>query len=192
MIKKTVLAVTTGLFLTGLAFTLFQKEKTARQLPGPNPGYMVQYRIMKQNEAGELPIGLRNLWYNHDSRNYKKASNLLGVKEWGPDHVGGRTRAILIDKDNNNKILAGSVSGGVWMSLDRGKTWKMNDDHALSLAVTCITQNPFNGNEIYFGTGESMGNSAGIDGNGIFKSVDGGLTFAQLTSTNNSKAYLIT
>lgn len=155
-------------------------------LPGPNPGYQEQYRIMKQNEAGELPIGLRNFWYKHDSRNYKKASNLLGIKEWGPDHVGGRTRALLIDKDNNDKIYAGSVSGGLWFTKDRGLTWVLRDDHALSLAVTCITQNPFNGNEIYYGTGESMGNSAGIDGNGIFKSTDGGETFEQLASTNNS------
>lgn len=155
-------------------------------LPGPNPGYQEQYRTMKQNEAGELPIGLRNLWYKHDSRNYKKASNLMGIKEWGPDHVGGRTRALLIDKDNNKKIFAGSVSGGLWLTKDRGKTWALRDDHALSLAITCITQNPFNGDEIYYGTGESSGNSAGIDGNGIFKSIDGGETFEQLTSSNNS------
>jgi photosystem II stability/assembly factor-like uncharacterized protein len=178
--------------ISALALLLFgiiklnNQSKSADLLPGPNPGYMEQYRIMKQNEAGELPLGLRNFWYNHDSRNYKKATNLLAIKELGPDHVGGRTRALLIDKDDNNKIIAGAISGGIWMSLDRGTTWKMKDDHALSLAVTRITQNPFNGNEIYYGTGESLGNSAGIDGNGIFKSVDGGETFEQLTSTNNS------
>jgi hypothetical protein len=170
-IRNTAIAMSIVALVSVCAFVYNTESKADSLLPGPNPGYQEQYRTMKQNEAGELPIGLRNLWYKHDGRNYKKASNLLGVKEWGPDHVGGRTRALLIDKDNNNKILAGSVSGGVWMSLDRG--------------TTCITQNPFNGNEIYYGTGESMGNSAGIDGNGIFKSVDGGETFEQLASTNN-------
>lgn len=185
LIKKASIAFGAVLLVLGGFFALNKQAIKKEAKAGPDPGFIDQYRTMKQNEAGELPIGLRNLWYNHDSRNYKKASNLLDIKEWGPDHVGGRTRALLIDKDDNNKILAGSVSGGVWMSKDRGRTWKLNDDHAMSLAVTCITQNPFNGNEIYYGTGESMGNSAGIDGNGIFKSLDGGETFEQLASTNN-------
>jgi hypothetical protein len=33
----------------------------------------------------------------------------IGWKDHGPDNVGGRTRAILIDKADNNHVWAGSV-----------------------------------------------------------------------------------
>lgn len=154
--------------------------------PGPDPGYYEQYRIMKQNEAGEIPMGLRSLWYQQDVKNYKKSGNLFDVKEWGPNHVGGRTRALLIDHSDNNHIVAGGISGGIWNSYDRGISWKQADDHAISLAASCITQNPFDADELYFGTGETQGNSAGISGEGVFKSTDNGKTFEQLKSTVNS------
>ena len=32
--------------------------------------------------------------------------------EMGPSNMGGRTRAILFDKDNPNLIYAGAISGG--------------------------------------------------------------------------------
>ncbi len=159
------------------------KQKSKR---GPDPGYYEQYRVMKQNEVGEIPFGLRTLWQNWDKKLHKTGSNLFNIREWGPNHVGGRTRAILIDKSDSMHLIAGAISGGIWNSYDRGKTWKQSDDHALTLAVTSLTQNPFSPNEIYFGTGESMGNSAGIDGNGVFKSLDGGQTFTQLSATSNA------
>lgn len=181
----------TGLVLISLlAKDFFFKSSTntavSMEKPGPDPGYYEQYRIMKQNEDGVIPMGLRSSWYTHDVKNYKKSGNLIDVREWGPDHVGGRTRALLIDYNNKNHIVAGAISGGIWNSYDRGASWKQSDDHAISLAVSCITQSPFDHNVMYFGTGESQGNSAGISGEGVFKSSDNGKTFEQLKSTLNS------
>ena len=72
----------------------------------------------------------------------------------GPDNVGGRTRAILIDKDNSNLIYAGGVSGGLWKSNNAGLTWNIipgTDQLEFSGVVsTCQTSN----GDIYFGTGE--------------------------------------
>ena len=180
----------TGILLAVLLikhFTIHSvPAESLAEKPGPDPGYYEQYRIMKQNEAGEIPMGLRSLWYQQDVKNYKKSGNLFDVKEWGPNHVGGRTRALLIDHSNNNHIVAGGISGGIWNSFDRGISWKQADDHAISLAVSCITQNPFDADVMYFGTGETQGNSAGISGEGVFKSTDNGKTFEQLKSTVNS------
>ncbi|MEO1254344.1 MAG: hypothetical protein AAFY41_05595, partial [Bacteroidota bacterium] len=41
----------------------------------------------------------------------------------GPFNVGGRTRALAIDRMDENIILAGGVSGGLWRSIDQGATW---------------------------------------------------------------------
>ncbi|MEM9024086.1 MAG: hypothetical protein AAGB22_10110, partial [Bacteroidota bacterium] len=48
-------------------------------------------------------------------------------------------------------------------------------------------QNPFDSDVIYYCTGEGAGNSAGIPGQGVFKSTDGGNTFSQLSATDNKK-----
>lgn len=51
-----------------------------------------------------------------------------GNTEWieiGPSNVGGRTRAILIDKNDptGETVWAGGVSGGLWKSTDGGNSW---------------------------------------------------------------------
>ena len=41
-----------------------------------------------------------------------KSSVNLSWQEMGPDDVGGRTRALMLDKDSVNVIYAGGVAGG--------------------------------------------------------------------------------
>ncbi len=45
---------------------------------------------------------------------------IAGWNEIGPDNIGGRTRAIVIDPDDTARIFAGSAGGGVWRSTDTG------------------------------------------------------------------------
>jgi hypothetical protein len=120
------------------------------------------------------------------------APNLIW-QEVGPDNVGGRTRAIVIDKNNTNRMYAGGVSGGLWISDDAGSNWHKYSDQLQNLAVTSICQ-AANG-DIYFGTGEGNGlyyllgsGSAGILGGGVWKSSDNGQTFTHLASTNPNTA----
>ena len=121
------------------------------------------------------------------------ATRSLGIQweEMGPDNVGGRTRAILFDKDHQGVVFAGGVSGGIWKSINGGQSWAKVNDLLESLVVTTIVQ-ATNG-DIYFGTGEAFysfglnnptGFSAfGFPGKGIWKSTDGGNTFTHLDST---------
>src|ERR1019366_221343 len=51
-------------------------------------------------------------------------SGLLQWTEMGPDNIGGRSRAIIIDKDSNNVVYAAGVTGGLFKSNDAGATWK--------------------------------------------------------------------
>ena len=48
------------------------------------------------------------------------------IEDWtarGPYNVGGRTRAIAIDINDENTIVAGGVSGGLWKTEDLGQNW---------------------------------------------------------------------
>ncbi len=101
----------------------------------------------------------------------------------GPNNVGGRVRSILIDPRNASRILAGSVSGGLWESLDAGSSWQPIGDDLPNLAVGSLAFDPLNPDTIYLGTGEGQFNSDAIRGAGIFKSVDNGLTWSLLSPT---------
>ena len=110
----------------------------------------------------------------------------------GPVNVGGRTRALGIDLDfngtSNRKILAGGVSGGMFLSEDDGASWRLTTSPADLASVTALAQDPLSRNVWYYGTGELLGNSASNGGTsflgqGIFKSTDGGESWAQLAAT---------
>jgi hypothetical protein len=111
----------------------------------------------------------------------------------GPSNVGGRTRALAIDVSNENIILAGSVNGGIWRSVDSGLTWNRSWGLNVNQAITWISQDKRAGhtNTWYCSTGEAIGaSSSGAGayylGNGIYKSTDGGLTWSVLSFTSSS------
>ena len=106
----------------------------------------------------------------------------------GPDNVGGRTRAILVDKDNSNHLFAGGASGGLWESFDQGNSWKLNESfknatETVYNSIGSIAQ-AANG-DLYVGTGEPWAyfTSSYMPGNGIYKSTDMGVTWTHLSAT---------
>lgn len=113
----------------------------------------------------------------------------LSWTERGPNNVGGRTRAILVDKRDatGNTVFAGSVGGGIFKSTNFqsvSPTWSPVNDQMGNLAVTAMAQEPVNDDTLYAATGEGWFNLDAIKGGGIFRSVDGGVTWAQMSSTS--------
>lgn len=112
-------------------------------------------------------------------------------KERGPSNLGGRTRALAIDLNNEKVILAGGITGGMWRSDDGGQNWIRITRRSDISSVTYVVQDPRpnHRNVWYYGTGELIGSSESgsfasiIQGNGIFKSTDGGHSFSPLSAT---------
>ncbi len=128
-------------------------------------------------------------------------NDILDAASWqsnGPNNIGGRTRALAFDISDAsyNTLLAGGVSGGMFRSTNNGTTWTRVTSLTQLASVTAIVQDRKSGktNTWYYGTGERIGNSAsGMNddsylGDGIFKSVDGGLTWNLLPSTVSGNA----
>jgi hypothetical protein len=149
--------------------------------------------------TGEIPTDIRRKEYRFAQRLPKKGrSTQLKTGEtqattWrslGPFNFGGRTRALAIDVSDEDVILAGGVSGGMWRSEDGGDSWTKTTVPASIHSVSCIVQDqrPGKTNIWYYGTGEFTSNSASkkaapFRGDGVFKSTDGGKTWQQLAST---------
>jgi hypothetical protein len=118
-----------------------------------------------------------------------KTQDSLKWEELGPDNVGGRTRAVLVDNKNPNILYAGSVGGGMFKSVSGGTSWSRINGNDLkeNLAVSCITQMP--DGYIYYGTGEQAFTQnggrglSGVVGRGIYRSRDG-VNFALVPSTD--------
>jgi len=106
-----------------------------------------------------------------------KAINLTW-KEEGPDNIGGRTRAILIDRTNINRIWAGSVSGGLFVSTNRANGWTKVNSYPGSKFISSMTQTQ-NGT-IYVATGSS---NEGWNGDGVYYSKDFGATWTIVPGT---------
>jgi len=104
----------------------------------------------------------------------------LTWKEEGPDNIGGRTRAILVDKTNINRIWAGSVSGGLFVSTNRADTWEKVESYPGSKFISSMTQMA-NGT-IFVATGSL---NEGWNGDGLWYSQDFGATWSLVPQTGN-------
>ncbi len=98
----------------------------------------------------------------------------------GPTNIGGRVTGIAIDPSDGNVIYAGGADGGVLKSTDGGVTWNMLTDHFPTLSVGDVTIDLNNPNIVYVGLGEANLAGDNYDGDGLYKSVDGGATWTNI------------
>ncbi|MFL1894381.1 T9SS type A sorting domain-containing protein [Aquimarina sp. 2-A2] len=164
-----------------------------------------EFNRLKDPYTGQLPLEIRgleldfskNITAGDDLQKSAATKSSRGIqfsywKNRGPYNVGGRTRALAIDATNENVILAGGVSGGLWRSENSGQTWRKVTTRRQSPSITCIVQDPRPGkqNIWYYGSGERFGNSASAGGafytgTGVYKSVNGGRTWKLLSATDD-------
>ena len=167
-----------------------QKTTVTEELqePSMHPGWEAQWKMLKLEEGQTMdPSWTSNIRKQVKRNAYaRNTSNLANTVELGPSNIAGRTRTLVIDKQDPNRFLTGSVSGGIWESLDKGETWTSLTDEEDNLSVTWIEQDPLNNKTWYYSTGEVTGNSAGISGVGIFKSTDNGKTFQLLPGSEQN------
>lgn len=116
-----------------------------------------------------------------------QAKNGLTFTEVGPDNIGGRTRAIEVDPNNDNLIYAGSVSGGLFVSTDQGNNWSRVQTFDDQVPVTVISSIAITKNStIYVGCGFNDYNDGGFQTcEGVYFSTDGAQTWTQLSTSNN-------
>jgi photosystem II stability/assembly factor-like uncharacterized protein len=97
----------------------------------------------------------------------------------GPSR-GGRVLAVTGVRGQPEIYYFGSVGGGVWKTNDAGRTWKPIFDSQPVASIGAIAVAPSDSNVIYVGAGEADMRSSISHGNGMYKSTDGGNTWAPI------------
>ncbi len=166
-----------------------------------------EFERLQNPNTHKIPTGIRNaelsfskkISIGNDSKEALSGASKAAARgryyNWrnrGPYNVGGRTRALAIDRNNENVILAGGVSGGLWRSQNGGETWRKVTRQFQNPSITAIVQDPrpYRGYIWYYASGERSGNSAGTggsfyQGSGVYKSQDHGRTWELLRATAN-------
>jgi len=109
-------------------------------------------------------------------------SELFNGLKWrliGPFR-GGRVVAVAGVPGDSTTFYFGGVNGGVWKTTDAGVVWTPIFDGQPVGSIGALAVAPSDPKTIYAGTGESDIRSSLSFGNGVYKSVDAGRTWAHL------------
>jgi uncharacterized protein (TIGR03437 family) len=127
-------------------------------------------------------------------RSPQREANVEALGNWtplGPGNIGGRTRALIIHPTSTNVMYAGGVAGGVWKTINGGTNWTPVGDLLPNIAVSALVFDPANPEIIFAGTGEGYYNADGLRGAGIFKSVNAGISWTRIASTDTPDFYFV-
>ena len=179
---RRVVLTSAALLALSLAAACGRPVEPDREPPGT--GWFARQRM----SAGEpIPPGARRRALDAWRRGPKSArgktsatTSLHTAGVWtfaGPTNIGGRLTALAVDPHDVDHIWAGAAAGGVFESADRGGTWTAVFDDQPLLPVGAIAAHPTDSSIVYVGTGEANGAGYSYDGDGVFRTTDGGATW---------------
>ena len=93
---------------------------------------------------------------------------------------GGRVETVAGVPGDPLTFYFGAVTGGVWKTVNGGTSWSPITDAAHIYSIGAIAVAPSNPNVIYVGTGEPALRNEISEGDGVYKSVDGGKTWTKI------------
>lgn len=93
---------------------------------------------------------------------------------------GGRVISVAGVPGRSTNFYSGSVGGGVWQTTDAGVVWQPIFDGQAIASIGALAVAPADAKVIYAGTGESDIRSNLSSGDGVYKSTDGGQTWANI------------
>src|SRR5690606_7170904 len=104
----------------------------------------------------------------------------LGWRNIGPNR-GGRSIAVAGSVARPNEYYFGATGGGLWKTTDGGLTWRpVTDGQIRSSSVGAVAVCEANPDVVYIGMGEVQLRGNVMEGDGVYKSTDGGRTWKHL------------
>ena len=109
--------------------------------------------------------------------------NVFAALKWrsiGPNR-GGRSLAAAGSPSRPNEYYFGAVGGGLWKTTDGGVTWApVTDGHIGSSSVGAVAVSPSHPDIVYLGMGEVQLRGNVMQGDGVYRSDDGGRSWTHI------------
>ena len=108
----------------------------------------------------------------------------LAFRNLGPFWLGARVSDIAVpDAPEAAHLYTFYVSfwtGGIWKTTNNGTTFQPVFDKQNNLSIGAIAVAPSNADLVWAGTGDAFTSRSSLAGNGVYKSTDGGKTWANM------------
>jgi hypothetical protein len=104
----------------------------------------------------------------------------FSYRSLGPARQGGRILDIVVPESRPYTFFVASASGGLWKTVNNGTTFEPIFDQQTTIVIGDIDVAASNPDIIWVGTGEPASGRITLLGDGVFKSVDGGKTWAHM------------
>ena len=104
----------------------------------------------------------------------------LKLRNIGPALMSGRIGDIVIHSTDENIWYVAVASGGLWKTTNAGVTWTPIFDKQKVYSIGCVTVDPVNPHVVWVGTGENVGGRHMSYGDGIYRSLDGGMNWENM------------
>ena len=98
----------------------------------------------------------------------------------GPANPMGRMTDIAVHDDRQSTWFVGTAGGGVWRTKNAGTTWECVFNEGGTVSIGDVAIAPSDPDVVYVGTGEENARNSVQWGDGVYKSTDGGETWAHL------------
>jgi photosystem II stability/assembly factor-like uncharacterized protein len=116
-------------------------------------------------------------------------ANFAGLKlrALGPALTSGRVVGFAVHPTNPDLYYVAVASGGVWKTTNAGTSWTPVFDGEGSYSIGYVTLDPKNPNVVWVGTGENNSQRSVGYGDGVYKSADGGKSWARMKQMQASE-----
>ena len=102
----------------------------------------------------------------------------LPLRTIGPAITSGRISDFAFHPDKKHVYYAAIASGGLFKTENNGTTWTPLFDGQNSYALGVVELDPANPNVVWVGSGENNSQRSVGFGDGVYKSIDGGVTWS--------------
>ncbi|HYK87562.1 MAG TPA: hypothetical protein VE398_02250 [Acidobacteriota bacterium] len=134
----------------------------------------------KNTEKKVQPVAAVSSSTQAASPDFAAALENLSWRSIGPAVMGGRIDDFAVVESKPSIVYVGTASGGIFKTTNAGTTWEPIFDNEAVSTIGDLALAPSDPSILWVGTGESNNRQSSDWGNGIYKSVDAGKTWAHM------------
>ena len=109
----------------------------------------------------------------------------VAFRSIGPGLTSGRISDVAIDPKNPSVWYVAASAGNLWKTENRGNTFTPIFDKYGSYSLGTVAVDPRNSNIVWLGTGENNNQRSVSFGDGVYKSMDAGVTWNRMGLENS-------